>query len=152
MKNLILLTAFVFGFSAFGFAQTESTKANITLSSESQAKMSIEKKAHDFGTIEEGVQATVTFTFKNTGNAPLVLNSVKASCGCTTPKWTKEPIAPGAEGVITAIYNSKGRPGNFTKTITVKHNGEGGTEFLTIRGVVNRATPVVAPTVATPEQ
>lgn len=152
MKNLILLTAFVFGFSAFGFAQTETTKANVSLSSTSQSKMTLEKKSHDFGTIEEGVQATVTFTFKNTGNDPLVLNSVNASCGCTTPKWTKEPIAPGEEGVITAIYNSKGRPGNFTKTITVKHNGEGGTEFLTIRGVVNRATPAVTPTVATPEQ
>lgn len=152
MKNLILLTAFVFGFSAFGFAQTESTKANVTLSSTSQSKMTLEKKSHDFGTIEEGVQATVTFTFKNTGNDPLVLNSVKASCGCTTPKWTKEPIAPGEEGVITAIYNSKGRPGNFTKTITVKHNGEGGTEFLTIRGVVNRAEAPVTPTVVSPEQ
>ncbi len=152
MKNLILLTAFVFGFSAISFAQTEDAKANVTLSSEAQAKLTLEKKSHDFGTIEEGVQATITFTFKNTGNAPLVLNSVKASCGCTTPKWTKEPIGPGEEGVITAIYNSKGRPGNFTKTITVKHNGEGGTEFLTIRGVVNRAAPVVQPTVVSPEQ
>jgi uncharacterized protein (UPF0333 family) len=152
MKNLILLTAFVSGFSIMGVAQTEDTKANVTLSSTTQSKMSLEKKSHDFGTIEEGVQATVTFTFKNTGNEALVLNSVKASCGCTTPNWTREPIAPGQEGVITAIYNSKGRPGNFTKTVTVKHNGEGGTEFLTIRGVVNRAAPVVTPTVATPEQ
>ena len=152
MKNLILLTAFVSGFSIMGVAQTEDTKANVTLSSTTQSKMSLEKKSHDFGTIEEGVQATVTFTFKNTGNEALVLNGVKASCGCTTPKWTREPIAPGQEGVITAIYNSKGRPGNFTKTVTVKHNGEGGTEFLTIRGVVNRAAPVVTPTVATPEQ
>jgi hypothetical protein len=150
MKNLILLTAFVFGFSAYSTAQTDNNK--ITLSSEAQSKMVIEKKSHDFGTIQEGVQATVTFTFKNTGNAPLVLNSVKASCGCTTPKWTKEPIAPGAEGVITAIYNSKGRPGNFTKTITIKHNGEGGTEFLTIRGVVNKAPTEVKPTVVAPEQ
>jgi hypothetical protein len=149
MKNLILLSAFVFGFAAFATAQTDANK--ITLSSEAQAKMVLEKKSHDFGSIEEGVQATVTFTFKNTGNAPLVLNSVKASCGCTTPKWTKEPVAPGAEGVVTAIYNSKGRPGNFTKTITIKHNGEGGTEFLTIRGVVQSAAPVVKPTVAVPE-
>ncbi len=152
MKNLILLAAFVFGFSAITIAQTETSDDKITLSTEAQAKMKLDKKSHDFGPIVEGVQATVTFTFKNTGNAPLVLNSVKASCGCTTPKWTKEPIAPGAEGVITAIYNSKGRPGNFTKTITVKHNGEGGTEFLTIRGVVNKATPVVEPTVVAPKQ
>ena len=121
MKNLIILSAIIFGLNTISYAQTE----KVTLSSEAQAKISLEKKSHDFGSIEEGVQATVTFTFKNTGNAPLILNSVKASCGCTTPKWTKEPIAPGAEGQVTAIYNSKGRPGNFTKTITIKHNGEG---------------------------
>ena len=148
MKNLFLLLAFVFGFTTLSQAQTDGNK--LTLSTEATPKMVIEKKSHDFGTIEEGVQATVTFTFKNTGNAPLVLNRVKASCGCTTPKWTKEPIAPGTEGTITAIYNSKGRPGNFTKTITIKHNGEGGTEFLTIRGVVNKAAPIVKPTVVAP--
>ncbi|MEY2925508.1 MAG: hypothetical protein RLZZ337_2059 [Bacteroidota bacterium] len=149
MKNLILLLAFVFGVTAVSTAQTDGNK--LTLSQEAQPKFTIEKTSHDFGTIEEGVQATVTFTFKNTGNAPLVLNSVKASCGCTTPKWTKEPVAPGQEGTVTAIYNSQGRPGNFTKTITVTHNGEGGTEFLTIRGNVNRAEAPVAPTVVNPE-
>ena len=146
MKNLIILTTIIFGLNTISYAQTE----KVTLSTEAQAKISLEKKSHDFGTIEEGVQATVTFTFKNTGNAPLILNSVKASCGCTTPKWTKEPIAPGSEGQVTAIYNSKGRPGNFTKTITIKHNGVGGTEFLTIRGVVNKATAPVTPTVVAP--
>ncbi len=150
MKNLILLAAFVLGFSTLSIAQTADNPVNI--SSEAKAKMEIEKKSHDFGTIEEGTQATVTFTFKNTGNAPLVLNSVKASCGCTTPTWTREPIAPGEEGTITAVYNSKGRPGNFTKTITVKHNGEGGTEFLSIRGVVKKAAPAVKPAVVAPEQ
>ena len=148
MKNLFLLLAFVFGLTTLSQAQNDGNK--LTLSTEATPKMVIEKKSHDFGTIEEGVQATVTFTFKNTGNAPLILNSVKASCGCTTPKWTKEPVAPGAEGTITAIYNSKGRPGNFTKTITIQHNGEGGTEFLTIRGVVNKAAPEVKPTVVAP--
>ena len=146
MKNLIILTAIIFGLNKISYAQTE----KVTLSTEAQAKISLEKKSHDFGTIEEGVQATVTFTFKNTGNAPLILNSVKASCGCTTPKWTKEPIAPGSEGQVTAIYNSKGRPGNFTKTITIKHNGVGGTEFLTSRGVVNKAPAPVTPTVVAP--
>ena len=148
MKNLFLLLAFVFGLTTYSQAQSEDTKLN--LSTEATAKIFLEKKSHDFGTIEEGVQATVTFTFKNTGNAPLILNSVKASCGCTTPKWTKEPIAPGEEGTVTAIYNSTNRPGNFTKTITIKHNGEGGTEYLTIRGVVTKAAPEVKPTVVAP--
>lgn len=137
MKNLILIAAMVFGATLVSSAQTNGGKAAI--SNDAIPKFTIEKTSHDFGNIEEGVQATVTFTFKNTGNAPLVLNNVVASCGCTTPKWTNEPIAPGKEGTVTAIYNSKGRPGNFTKTITVTHNGEGGTDYLTIRGNVNRA-------------
>lgn len=149
MKNLILLVAFVFGLGTLSFAQNDN---KLTLNTEAKGKMKIEQKSHDFGTIEEGVQATHTFTFKNIGNAPLVLNSVRASCGCTTPKWTKDAIAPGEEGTITAIYNSKGRPGNFTKTITINHNGEGGTEFLTIRGVVKKAPVEVKPTVVSPNE
>lgn len=150
MKKLIILSALIFGFSTMNYAQDNN---KLTLSEDAAPKMSIEKTSHDFGEIEEGVQATVTFTFKNTGNAPLVLNSVRASCGCTTPKWTKEPVAPGEEGTITAIYNSKGRPGNFTKTITVSHNDKtlNGQTFLTIRGVVKPAPPKVTPSVANPE-
>ena len=149
MKKLIILSAFFFGLVSTSIAQDNN---KLTLTSEAAPKLTIEKTSHDFGTIEEGVQATVTFTFKNTGNAPLVLNSVRASCGCTTPKWTKEPVAPGAEGTITAIYNSKGRPGNFTKTITVSHNDKtlNGQTFLTIRGVVKQAAPKVVPSVANP--
>lgn len=118
--------------------------------SEAKPEIVFEKKSHDFGAIDEGVMATTTFTFKNTGNAPLILKTVNASCGCTTPKWSKEPINPGETGEITAVYNSKGRPGNFTKSITVKHNAENGTDILTIRGNVVRkevepASPVVVP-------
>jgi uncharacterized protein (DUF58 family) len=148
MKNLILLATLVFGATMVSSAQTNGKAA---LTSDAAPKFTLEKTSHDFGNIEEGVQATVTFTFKNTGNAPLVLNNVVASCGCTTPKWTNEPIAPGKEGTVTAIYNSKGRPGNFTKTITVTHNGEGGTDYLTIRGNVNQAKAPVSPTVVNPE-
>lgn len=148
MKNLILLTTMVIGATLASSAQTN---GKATLSSDAAPKFTIEKTSHDFGNIEEGVQATVTFTFKNTGNAPLELNNVVASCGCTTPKWTNDPIAPGKEGTITAIYDSNRRPGNFTKTITVTHNGEGGTNYLTIRGNVNKAEPPVKPAVVNPE-
>ncbi len=144
MKKTILLLALFVGFGTFASAQ------EVELTTDATPKIEFEKKTHDFGTFEEGTQATVTFTFKNTGNAPLILNSVRASCGCTTPKWTKEPVAPGEEGKVTAIYNSKGRVGNFTKTITVTHNGEGGTVYLTIRGVVTKAPTTPAPTVVAP--
>ncbi len=149
MKSIITLLVFTLGIIPTSIAQNDGNKLSLT--SEETSKITFEKKSHDFGIVEEGVQATITFTFKNTGNSDLVLNSVKASCHCTTPKWTKEPVAPGEEGTITAVYNSKGRPGNFTKTITVSHNGEGGTEFLTIRGVVNKAAPKVTPAVSNPE-
>lgn len=149
MKRTFLTLLIAIGFAGLSFAQDDA-KQTISLSTSDGAKVKFEKTQHDFGTIKEGTQATVSFSFVNTGNAPLVLNSVQASCGCTTPKWTKEPIAPGQSGEVTAIYNSKGRPGNFTKTITVKHNGEGAVEYLTIRGFVERppaepTSPVVAP-------
>lgn len=133
MKRTFVTLLMAIGFVAFTQAQDAKT---VTVDANSGSNIKFDKVEHNFGKIKEGTQATVTFTFTNTGTEPLVLNSVRASCGCTTPKWTKEPVAPGATGEVTAIYNSKGRPGNFTKTITVKYNGEGGTEFLTIRGFV----------------
>ena len=148
MKNIFLPLILIFGFTVFSHGQTGDTKLN--LQTEATAKIFLEKTSHDFGTIEEGVQATVTFTFKNTGDAPLVLDTVTATCGCTTPKWTKEPIAPGQEGKVTAIYNSTNRLGNFTKTITIKHNGIGGVQYLSIRGVVSKATQEIEPSVVSP--
>ncbi|MCB9245070.1 MAG: DUF1573 domain-containing protein [Flavobacteriales bacterium] len=151
MKRTFLTLLVAIAFAGSGFAQ-DGEKKTISLNQADGAKIQFEKTQHDFGTIKEGTQATVSFMFTNTGSTPLVLNSVQASCGCTTPKWTKEPIAPGATGEVTAIYNSKGRPGNFTKTITVKHNGEGAVEYLTIRGFVDKAeTPPTSP-VMTPEK
>ncbi|MFT4521094.1 MAG: hypothetical protein ACI8ZN_000018 [Bacteroidia bacterium] len=142
MKRTFLTLLIAIGFAGFTMAQTD---AKIELSGDGGAIMSLEKTQHDFGNIKEGTQATVTFKFKNTGTEPLLLSSVQASCGCTTPKWTKEPIAPGATGEIIAIYNSTNRPGKFTKTITVKYNGEGGTEYLTITGFVESKPKEASP-------
>ena len=81
---------------------------------------------HDFGTFpEEKGKVTCTFVFQNVGKSDLVLQKVRASCGCTTPNWTKTPIAPGDTGFVTATYNASGRPGAFSKTITVTSNAEG---------------------------
>ena len=101
-------------------------------------KIKFVEETHDFGNIKEGTQATYEFKFTNTGNAPLILESVQASCGCTTPEWSKDPIAPGQTGKVIATFNSSGRPGTFTKTITVKYNGavETNTNYLTIKGFV----------------
>ncbi|MDR0743883.1 MAG: DUF1573 domain-containing protein [Tannerella sp.] len=105
--------------------------------------------SHDFGTIgENDGYAEHIFNFKNTGDAPLTISRVQASCGCTRPEWTQKPVEPGQEGVIIITFNPKGRIGNFNKSATVYTNEENGHKRhkLTITGVVveKPADPQVA--------
>ncbi len=110
-----------------------------------QSKITFEETNHNFGSFMEaaGVQST-TFKFKNTGTAPLILNNVKASCGCTTPKYTRDPIAPNGSGEIMVSYNPANRPGVFTKTVTVTSNAENSTVVLTISGSVEQREKTLA--------
>ncbi len=128
MKKLLfsLLVVAAFG-SAVAQDQPAATPA-------SNAKVKFENIAHNFGNVIEGQIARYDFKFTNTGTDPLILSNVQASCGCTSPKWPREAIAPGATAVVTAEYNSSGRPGNFTKNIFVYSNG--GDVTLTITGIV----------------
>lgn len=94
-------------------------------------------KEYDFGKINEADgNATHVFEFVNKGNAPLVINGAKASCGCTTPTWSKEPVAPGKKGNITVVYAAPGRIGVFNKTITVNSNDTVSSAVLIIKGEV----------------
>jgi Protein of unknown function (DUF1573) len=112
-------------------------------------QIKFEKTTHDFGNIPQGTPVTTTFTFKNAGKAPLVLSNVQASCGCTTPSYTKEPIAPGKTGTITATYNAAGA-GQFNKSITVTSNA-GEPVVLMLQGTVvakeqgGSANPTIQP-------
>jgi hypothetical protein len=81
-----------------------------------------EEEEWDFGTITEGAKVSHTFRFKNVGNAPLVIQSATASCGCTIPKFSKEPIAPGEEGKIPVEFDSKGKESQITKDINIIAN------------------------------
>lgn len=102
-----------------------------------KAVISSDNVEHDFGTIKETAgKVTHTFTVKNVGDAPLVITRVVASCGCTTPQFNKEPIAPGKTGEISVTYNPAGRPGPFVKTVAVYSNGKDGTFILRIKGTV----------------
>lgn len=102
---------------------------------EDVAEITFETITHDFGTFpEENGKVSCEFKFTNTGKADLVLQKVRASCGCTTPEWTKEPVKPGASGIVKATYNASGRPGAFNKTITVTTNV--GEKRLSIKGEV----------------
>jgi len=102
-----------------------------------KAVLVFDVKAHEFGKInEEDGKVTHVFNFTNKGNSPLVVSRVQASCGCTTPTWTKEPIEPGKRGSITVTFNPSGRPGSFSKSITVYSNATDEQEVLTIHGEV----------------
>ncbi|MBN8576533.1 MAG: DUF1573 domain-containing protein [Cytophagales bacterium] len=81
-----------------------------------------EKIEHDFGTINEGQKVTYVYKVKNTGEAPLIIQSAQPSCGCTVPTWSQEPIPVGGTGQITAEFDSSGKPGINNKTITVTAN------------------------------
>lgn len=97
--------------------------------------LEFKEKEYDFGTIkEEGGRVSHIFEFENKGQSPVIINSVQASCGCTTPEWTKEPILPNKIGRVKATYNPINRPGKFLKTVTVKTNS--GVENLIIKGMV----------------
>ena len=102
-----------------------------------QPVMKLTASEHDFGTFkEEAGRQTFDFMVSNTGNAPLVIQNIVASCGCTTPDWTKDPIQPGANGKISAIYDPSGRPGQFSKTLSVYTNSVPNIVVLTIKGEV----------------
>ncbi len=101
-----------------------------------QGVLKFNKETHDFGKLTEGPLATYNFEVTNTGTAPVVITSAQASCGCTTPEWSKDPIMPGGKSVIKVGYNTSGRPGPFNKTITVMSNAENATTILTIKGDV----------------
>lgn len=77
---------------------------------------------HDFGTINENDVVDYTYTFKNTGESPLIIESVRPSCGCTAPNWTKTPIPVGGEGSVDVKFDSKGKPNANNKTVTVTAN------------------------------
>ena len=100
------------------------------------AQIEFEKTEHDFGDVIEGPDAVYAFRFKNMGSKPTRLTSVKASCGCTTPRWTQDEIAPGGTGEVQAAYGTRGRPGPFHKTITVQYEGSDQPIVLTIKGNV----------------
>ncbi len=100
-------------------------------------KMKLAATEHDFGTFkEEAGRQTFDFILTNTGTEPLVIQNVVASCGCTTPDWTKQPIPAGANGKVTAIYDPKDRPGQFNKTLSVYTNTKPEVVVLTIKGEV----------------
>lgn len=107
-------------------------------SAKGKAAIKFAEDVYNFGTIPEkkGV-VTHEFTFTNTGDAPLVIVDAHAECGCTTPEYPKAPVMPGKTGKIKVTYNPLGRPGSFTKSVTIKSNGKPKKAVIYIKGIVN---------------
>ncbi|MCX6185916.1 MAG: DUF1573 domain-containing protein [Bacteroidetes bacterium] len=125
MKN-ILIILFVILFASKTNAQTESKDKPV---------IEFENTTHDFGKVWSGSQVAYEFVFVNKGIVPLILTSVKPSCGCTTPEWPREPIMPGQKSKIKAMYNSGSYQGPFAKSITINSNA-GSDLQLIIKGEV----------------
>jgi uncharacterized protein DUF1573 len=103
----------------------------------------IKDNSHNFGKIPQGRPAVYTFEIVNTGTEALKLDNVQASCGCTTPVWSREPIEAGATAKIQVGYNAYAQ-GPFTKTVTIVYHSNR-TKTLTISGEVYAAPVASAP-------
>lgn len=131
MKKLFTLLAFML-FVAAAHAQTSTAEA-----------LELKELEYNFGSIPQGKPVYHTFQIINKGTSPLKLDNVQTSCGCTTPEWSKEPIAPGATSQVKVGYNAAAE-GHFEKSITLTYNGNS-TKQITIKGDVWRAPAGSAP-------
>ena len=117
MKKFFLLSMFV----SMALMTLNAQEAKVQETPTDGPKINFTEIEHNYGTIQKGGDGNCEFTFTNDGNEPLILSNVKASCGCTTPSWTKEPVMPGKTGTIKVRYNTN-NVGGFNKTITVTSN------------------------------
>ncbi len=115
------------------WAQTEPQEASATGDG---PQITFEETEFDFGDITQGDVVEHTFNFTNTGNAPLILNNVLTTCGCTAPEWPKQPIAAGEKSKIHVRFNSRGKMGRQNKVITIQSNIQGSTTRIKIMGIV----------------
>lgn len=99
-------------------------------------KVELDKEIHDFGLITDGDVVETEFIVKNTGEGDLIIADAKGSCGCTVPVWPKEPIGSGQSAPIKVSFNSSGKVGQQSKTVTLTTNTELGQETFTIKANV----------------
>lgn len=129
MKKLLFVGAFAF--VGLGFLSAQ--------------EIELSESTVDLGNIKNGGKAVATVQIKNTGDKPLVISEAKASCGCTVPKWPKEPIAPGKSADMTVEYTTTSKAGAFNKTVTISSNAiTEGRKIFRIKGVVEEGSNTAA--------
>ena len=130
LKPIFLFFLFFVSFVAFSQKQSNDV-------------LQLKETQFNFGKIPQGKPVTHSFIIVNTGDSALLLENVQASCGCTTPEWSKSPILPGAESIIKVGYNAASE-GAFEKSIVIFHN-KGLIKTIVIKGEVFKAPEKVAP-------
>lgn len=111
--------------------QLQNPPLNIPLTS-----VSFDKMEHNFGKIKQGDKVKTIFKFTNTGKENLIIQNALGSCGCTVPSYPKEPLAPGKTAEMVVEFDSNGKEGEQTKTVTVEANTEPRQTVLTIKSTV----------------
>jgi hypothetical protein len=143
MKKTLLII--IYGLLTACVADAQSAPLNSASNSVTQKEdiLQLKETGFSFGKIPQGRPVNHVFEVVNTGRSPLLLENVQASCGCTTPEWSREPIAPGATVPIKVGYNAYS-DGHFNKTVTIFYNN-GQTKTLIITGEVYKLPATAAP-------
>ncbi|PID88877.1 MAG: hypothetical protein CSB02_00420 [Bacteroidia bacterium] len=141
MKKLILSVVVLF----LGVVSLQAQNNTTPVKNPNAPVITFEKTTHDYGTIYERSHGNVNFVYTNTGKEPLILNRVKSSCGCTIPKWSRQPLMPGESDTIKVHYDTK-RIGSFHKSITITSNATTPNVVLKIKGKVIREESTALPT------
>lgn len=138
MRKIVLM---LFGFTLTLASKAQQIQAAAAVAAEEVLKL--KETEHNFDKIPQGKPVYYNFEIINTGKTALKLDDVHASCGCTTPEWSREEIAPGATAKIKVGYNAAAE-GYFEKNITITYNSNQ-TKQITIKGTVWKAPDGSAP-------
>jgi hypothetical protein len=146
MRHFKILYVFMLTLAFFSCKENATSKintSNLESAKERDATINLgaaiiefDKTEYDFGEIVEGEIAEGVFKITNIGKVDLIITSAKATCGCTVPEWPKDAIKPGASADLKFTFNSRGRVGKQSKSITLQTNSEKVTELIRIKGTV----------------
>lgn len=151
MKTKTIFGVLILGFAIFTTACSNETATNAEVSTDiindpataaAEAEsadlpiMEFEETVINFGEISQGEKVKKRYKFKNVGTSNLIISDAKGSCGCTVPRWPKQPILPGQEGEIEVVFDSNGKQGRQHKTVTLIANTKPNTTVIALKGDV----------------